>query len=78
MIILFEDNGQPYRAWKVDINGKIIGCYPKQGFYWLGKYVCLSEPLKAGQHLHYCDTEIAINEKIKIMRHKIAAIKNQL
>ncbi|MES2651291.1 MAG: hypothetical protein V4663_06095 [Bacteroidota bacterium] len=75
MIITFEDNGQPYLVWKVNLEGLIVECYPQHDFLWVGKYVYLPDTLRAGDHLQYSETEITVNHPpLKSLRHKIAGI----
>ena len=75
MIIAFEDNGQPYRAWKVNFEGLVVECYPAHSFFWIGKYVFMPETLQIGDCLQYADSEIATNTNLKYLRHKIISVK---
>lgn len=52
-VLHFTDHGQDFLRWELDVNGKVIGCEPFQGFFWKGKQVMFPDRLRAGDTVYY-------------------------
>lgn len=46
--IHFEDHGQDFLEWDLDVNGKVIECRPFQAGIWCGRYVVNHTSLRKG------------------------------
>lgn len=79
--ITFEDQGQDFLEWDIDLNNKVIACRPCQGFLWIGSQItnrvikpgCFirfkSDKLKA----HACGASLVLKYKVIELRFMEAA-----
>lgn len=37
--ITFEDHGQDFLEWDIDLSNTVVACRPAQGFVWLGSVI---------------------------------------
>lgn len=70
--IHFEDHGQDFLEWDVDVTGKVVGCRPSQASVWCGLQVL--ETPQAGGLVTY----LRGGEPARAVRYVIAKITRRI
>lgn len=68
--ITFEDHGQDFLEWDLDVAGKVIECRPCQAGFWCGRHVVNHKSLKKGTVLILDDMRTVNYPPTKVHRFK--------
>ena len=70
--IHFEDHGQDFLRWELDVNGKVIGCEPFQASAWRGLKVFQPSLIAVGDLVHFYDSR---DKSLCHIRYRVAKVE---
>lgn len=71
--IHFEDNGQDFLWWTLDVEGNVIDCGPFQYSIWVGSHVFWNDKIKPGTYLYFRNKN---SSNVLQLKHMVIAIEN--